>query len=86
MNKEIFVDVRELPAPEPLEVMVNTLGELEFGAYIKMHHRQMPNMLFPILTRNGYGYFVQKGEDEVFVYIYIKKDKQIKKELEDVLK
>ena len=85
MSKEIFIDVRDLPPPQPLEKIVDALGELDLGIYIKMLHRQRPNMLFPILKKNGFDFLIKEESDEVLIYIFIKKDKELKKELEDVL-
>ena len=84
MSKVIDIDVRDLPAPEPLEVIVNALGALEMGSYIKMIHRQIPNMLLPILKNNGFKWIIRDLQDEVRVYIYIKTDKEIEKELGNV--
>lgn len=85
MSKEISIDVRDLPAPEPMEKIVNALGEVEIGTYIKMIHRQRPNMLFPILKQNGFDFLVKEDGEEILIFIFSKKDKDLKKELEDVL-
>jgi len=84
--REIYLDVRDLPAPEPLEAVVNALGEVDTGVYIKMHHRQRPNMLFPILKKNGFDFCIKERDDEVYIFIYLKSDRDLKKEIEDVCK
>lgn len=69
------MDTRELPSPEPLERVLNTLSELKEGSYIKMIHRMEPALLFPILKNNGFDYLLRRGEgDEIRLYIFLRGD------------
>ena len=71
--REIVVDVRELPAPEPLEKILNTLPEIGEGSYMKVLHRMEPALLFPILKQNGFDFLLKKA-GVVEVYIFLKRD------------
>ena len=73
--REIVVDVRELPTPEPLERVLGSLPQVAEGVFLKMVHRMEPALLFPILRQNGFEYRLKKGEaGEVLIYIFLKKD------------
>ena len=53
---EILVDVQELPAPEPLIRVLDSLSLIENGKYIHMIHRREPCKLFEKLDSNVYYY------------------------------
>ena len=54
MAEVIRVDTRELPAPEPMERVLNRLGEIQEGSYLEMRHRMRPELLLNILRNNGF--------------------------------
>jgi len=72
MMREIMIDVRELPSPEPMEKVIARLGEVNRQTYIKMVHRMEPMLLFPILDKNGFDYIKRPSAEGVSVYIFLK--------------
>ena len=82
MMREIVIDTRELPSPEPLERVVNALAEVTTGNYIKMVHRMEPLMLFPILKNNGFEYVKKPIGEEIEVYIFLKDDAAVRTHVE----
>ena len=71
MSEIIELDVRELPAPEPIQEALSALVNLKEGIIIHFWHRMKPEMLMPRL--NNY-YYEIKEEDEVHLYICKKDD------------
>ena len=51
---EQYVDVSRLDPPEPMEVILDKLGELGEGDYLKVHHSRNPVPLFRILRDLSY--------------------------------
>ena len=75
MLEKITLDTRELPAPLPLEKIVQTLPQLNNNNYIHMIHRQEPNLLFEILDKNNFAYKIVRKNDELFeIFIAINQD------------
>lgn len=72
MSEVIELDVRELPAPEPIAEVLSALVHLKEGIIIHFWHRMKPDMLMPRLS--AYYYEILE-EDEVHLYI-CKKDDQ----------
>ena len=70
MFSEIIVDTRELEAPEPMTVVLNSLSKLNANTSIKMIHRIEPLMLFGHLDKNNMNYKVVSKNDDVFIYIW----------------
>ncbi len=48
------LDVRDLPAPEPFERIVETLSALPAGDTLRVIHRREPLLLYPALERLGW--------------------------------
>ena len=84
MMREIVIDTRELPSPEPLERVVNALAEVTTGNYIKMIHRMEPVMLFPILKNNGFDYFKKPDGESIMIYIFLKEDAAVRTHLKEL--
>ena len=84
MTEVIRIDTRELPAPEPMEKVLNRLGEIQEGSYLEMHHRMRPEMLLNILRNNGFDYRVREKHDEVFVYIFRSDDGTAREAIKDL--
>jgi len=59
---EILLDCTELEAPEPLNLVVSELGNVDGNSYIKMIHRLKPQMLLQILDANGFNYEIEEVE------------------------
>lgn len=51
-----LLDVSDLPAPEPLYTIVNTLNTIEPGTTLKVIHRRRPCKLFEMLDSRGLVY------------------------------
>lgn len=62
---EILLDVRELPPPEPLERVLETLSTLEPGQHVRMVLGREPHPLYRILRRNGYAWTTRFRDDRV---------------------
>ena len=76
MSKEIILDVHELQAPEPMEIVMNGLTKLQEGEYIKLIHRMEPFPLYDTFLDNGFRYKVTDGEFGFNIYIWFAKDKK----------
>ncbi len=48
------IDVRELEAPEPLEVILENLQTLEADEQLQVTHWREPLLLYPILEQQGW--------------------------------
>ena len=68
----IELDVRDLPAPEPIQVALSALVKLHVGDIIHFRHRIVPQLLLPRLKT--YYYEMIEG-DEVDIYICHADDK-----------
>lgn len=69
--RERLLDVSDLEPPEPLERVLNALGELGDGEFLHMLHRREPLLLYPELTARGFRYlttFARDFECEVFIW------------------
>ena len=71
MVREIVVDVSDLEAPQPFEVVLKQLKRLGSGEYIRMLHRKQPLPLLQVLEENGYAAVMRKGDHipwEIFIW------------------
>lgn len=53
---EIYLDVRGLYPPEPMERVLDALASLRAGQQVRMLIDREPHPLFRILDNNGYRY------------------------------
>ena len=84
--KEIRLDTKELPSPEPMQAVINSLHKIDNFTYIKMIHRMEPKPLFNILKNNGFDYIVKfSSEQEIEIYIFKQKSEEIKKYIKGLL-
>ena len=76
---EIDLDVRGLPAPEPLQRVVALLPRLREGrTFIRMIHRQEPCLLFPILEKQALAYrMIQRSDGSFSIWIYPQQERQL---------
>jgi len=70
VSQEIILDTRELEAPEPMNLVLNALSQLDENTFIKMIHRMEPMMLYTTLVNNNLNYKVVPKPDEVSIYIW----------------
>jgi len=68
------LDVSALPAPEPLDRILEALAGLQAGQYLHVLHRREPWPLFDILDRDGYAWHLQAGGAAGFEIFIWKKD------------
>ena len=55
-SAEVLVDVRDLPAPEPLQRILAAVKNHRPGSFIRMVHRMEPCHLYPALEKGGFGW------------------------------
>ena len=68
---QIFIDVSDLPAPEPFQKIMAELTQLNNSDYLKVVHRKEPLLLYRPLDELGFDFHVQKGSDfpfEIFIW------------------
>ncbi len=64
--EEIYLDVSELPAPEPFDQIMRALVILGKDQYLRVGHRKQPLLLYKPLQENGFAFHVQKGKVHAF--------------------
>lgn len=88
INNIIYIDVCDLPAPGPLEKVLELLRRSLKNEIICMIHRQSPYILFNILKERGYDFFLTQNGNLINIYIWHTENKGapniIKKEIERV--
>lgn len=70
MYKEIVLDCSMLESPEPLNLVIQNLSNVNEENYIKMIHRMEPMVLYSVLNQNGFKYKTISKEDQVLIYIF----------------
>ena len=50
----IHIDVRGLPAPEPLVAILELIGAIQDDSAVIVHHDRDPHMLYPELAELGW--------------------------------
>ena len=65
MARELTLDVRGMEPPQPLELVLETIGDFRAGDRLKVVIDCHPTPLFRILERNGYGYRTEPGKESV---------------------
>ncbi len=69
------LDVSQLEPCEPLERILATIPSLKAGEYLHVLHRMEPHPLYPILTKKGYTWHTQAGQDvPIEIYIWNEND------------
>lgn len=67
----IYLDVSDLPAPEPLQKALEALAELSRDQFLHFHHRQYPTLLYERLKQRGFEELTHHASDgTVNVYIW----------------
>jgi uncharacterized protein (DUF2249 family) len=70
---EVFLDLRGLFPPEPMERVLDALAALRAGQRLRMWIEREPHPLFRILENNGYAY--RCTEPEPGLYQVVIRDK-----------
>ena len=65
MAREVTLDVRGMEPPQPLELVLEAIGDFRAGDRLKLVIDCHPTPLFKILDRNGYGYQTEPGKESV---------------------
>ncbi len=74
-NGEIICDVQDLPAPEPMQKIMEAAADLGAGEYVRMMHRMEPYPLYAILDDMGFDHLLYlEGEAPYEIMIYSKED------------
>ncbi len=66
-----FLDVSDYPAPEPLEMALEAIQQLQAGKFLHLHHQRYPRLLFEQLEKRGFDSDTRSGPDEsckVFIW------------------
>lgn len=67
----VFIDVSDLPPPEPLAVAMEAAEWLKPGQYLHIHHWREPLLLYDRLRQKNFGYDTRSGEKdscEIFIW------------------
>ncbi|RJG09366.1 DUF2249 domain-containing protein [Massilia cavernae] len=63
---EVFLDLRGLFPPEPMERVLDALASLKTGQQIRMMIEREPHPLFRMLERNGYSWHCTEPEPGLY--------------------
>lgn len=64
-----LIDARDLPAPKPLELTLDTLADMAAGDRLLLRNRRQPFPLYDILRRMGYRWEVSGCEGDYSILI-----------------
>lgn len=67
----VHIDVSELEPPEPMELILARLQQLQDGQLLRVRHRREPFPLYPMLEQAGYKYYcIQSGTEVFLIYVW----------------
>lgn len=69
-GKMTIADVRTLPMPQPMLLILKSLDALDEGTALLVYHRKVPMMLLPELKEKMFGYAIKHIDGEVHLIIY----------------
>lgn len=68
------LDVRGLEAPEPMEMVLEALEQMNYGTVLRVRHHREPLILFDVLAERGFAYrSKQLASDEWEIRIWRKR-------------
>lgn len=74
----VELDVRDLPPPEPMIKILESLSRVDENTVLVVHHHREPLMLYPKLEERGYTAISNKIDENYYkVLIYKKKSKNL---------
>jgi len=79
----IELDVRDMPAPEPMQAALSALFKLQEGEVIHFHHIMVPQMLLPRL--NNHFFEIKEEGDDVHLYICHKNDETSINKIKEII-
>ncbi len=62
MAQRHCLDVSQLACPEPLEAVLEHLGQLKQGEFLHVTTRRDPALLYPMLEKRGFDYLACPDE------------------------
>lgn len=74
-EKVIEIDVRDLPPPEPMIKILETLSQIDEKTVLLVHHHREPIMLYPKLEERGYEAISHKINENYYKVLIMKKRK-----------
>lgn len=70
-KEEVFLNVSELEAPEPLIKIIHELNRLDTCTqFLKVEHRMDPQGLYPHLKRLGFDFLTSEVLGKYFIKIW----------------
>ena len=76
---EIICDVQNLPAPEPMQKIMDAVANLGEGEYVRMLHRMEPYPLYSVLDDMEFDHLLYlDGEAPYEIMIYGRNDQLAK--------
>lgn len=72
-SKVIELDVRELPPPEPMIKILETLSQVDENTLLLVYHHREPLMLYPKLEERGYEAISNKIDENYYKVLIMKK-------------
>jgi uncharacterized protein (DUF2249 family) len=69
MGETRTIDGRELPAPEPMERVLEALDSLDPGSRLRLLIHREPFPLYDILRNGGYAWQSEEQDDGSFVIV-----------------
>ncbi|MCP3673668.1 MAG: DUF2249 domain-containing protein [Gammaproteobacteria bacterium] len=79
--EKVYLDVSELPVPEPFERIMQALEVLTNEQYLIVTHRREPLLLYKPLATSGFDFHVQKGNEHPFEILIWHKEQNAPQEL-----
>jgi uncharacterized protein (DUF2249 family) len=70
----IELDVRELPPPEPMMKILESLNRIDEKTVLLVHHHREPMMLFPKLEERGFTAITNKINENYFKVLIFRKE------------
>ena len=74
---EIQCDVRELPAPEPMNAVLEAIADLQEGEYVRMMHRMEPVPLYGVLNDMGFVHNLHLGGEAPYEIMIFRKEDSV---------
>lgn len=65
----VYLNVSELPAPEPFHRILAVLSKLKENQYLVAHHRKEPKLIYQPLAELGFEVHVRGGSEAAFEII-----------------
>ncbi len=76
--EKIFLDVCDLSAPEPFEIVLQQVLQLAQGKYIHMRHRKKPLPLLQLITENNFSSYAIEQADSLWdIFIWRTSDERV---------